>query len=38
MYITQKAITKNGKKKAQGRLSVDKTISPEPKNLFILRW
>ena len=30
MYITQKAITKNGKKKAQGRLSVDKTISPEP--------
>ena len=31
MYITQKAITKNGKKKAQGRLSYSRTISPEPK-------
>ena len=30
MYITQKAITKNGKKKAQGRLSYPRTISPEP--------
>ena len=29
-YINQKVIIKNGKKKAQGRLSVDKTISPEP--------
>ena len=38
MYITQKAITKNGKKKAQGGLSYPRTISPEQKNLFILRW
>ena len=30
LIINQKAIIKNGKKKAQGRLSVDKTISPEP--------
>ena len=28
-YINQKVIIKNGKKKAQGRSSVDKTISPE---------
>lgn len=29
-YINQKAIIKNGKKKAQGRLAYPRTISPEP--------